>query len=107
MPDQIHSKKFLLYSACFSFELKKFDLNGECIFYDSRSGETHFLNNSGLRVLSMLSESPVSLDQLLARIENPAVDLLGGRQLSEQILFLLNRFIELGIIVCASAPRNA
>ena len=109
MPDKINSKDCLLYSSCSSLKLKKFDFNGECVFYDARSGETHFLNFSGFQILNVLTESPVSLNQLLAREDlkcSPNGEPLKGKQF-DNILFLLNRLIELGIVVCAPAPRSA
>lgn len=107
MPGKINSKDCLLYSSCSSLNLRKFDFNGECVFYDARSGETHFLNFSGFRILNILTESPVSLNHLLAKEDleySPSGEPINGKKLSDDILFLLDRLIELGLVVCSPAP---
>ena len=78
--------------------LKKISLNGDFLVYDCRSGETHFLNESGLRILGIISESPVSIDQLLARIQDDH-GMSEVEQLPAHLSALLDRFVELGIIV--------
>lgn len=94
------------YCVLLSAALKKLELDGECVFFDHRSGETHFLNESGLHILDMISESPIYFNQLLARIQDnhgaPEVE-----QLPSRLSALLDRLVELGIIVRIPASLAA
>ena len=81
-----------------SLPLSKADWNGERILYHPASGETHFLNATGLRLLDRLTQSKACLDELLESVQ----DIEGAPGYDEpraRILSLLKRFEELGIVI--------
>jgi PqqD family protein of HPr-rel-A system len=82
------------------------DWDGERIVYHFASGETHFLNAMGARLIDRLLASPASLDDLLLYACRPRSDDFPAREeLRSQVIALLRRFDELGLVV-SSAPAS-
>lgn len=80
--------------------LLKSDWDGERIIYHATSGETHFLNSMGARLIDRLLESPAGLDDLLPYAYELRLDGLPAREeLRSQIIAILRRFDELGLVV--------
>lgn len=74
----------LLHARCF---------DGACVVYHALSGDTHRLGKLGFAVLQALSEKPLSLSELLSRLEDAAGD-KRGHDLEE----LVDAFEKAGLV---------
>jgi PqqD family protein of HPr-rel-A system len=83
--------------------LKKIEFNGECVLYNCKSGETHFLNESALLILLIIiNDSPMSMNQLMDELRN--VYGVSETDLHSHVSLFLICFVDLGIICSSSAP---
>lgn len=71
--------------------------DGEYTVFQSKSEKTHFLNQMGLHILSLLDQSPSSLEAICQNLANQFQVQLDAH-FSVQILRTLHRFEELGLI---------
>lgn len=70
---------------------------GEFTVFQYESGKTHFLNEMGLRILTILDQSPTSLDTLCQKLSK-YFTLQPDSQFSEQIVRTLRRYEALGLV---------
>ncbi len=74
--------------------------DGEFTVFQPESGKTHFLNEMGLRILTMLDQSPATLD-IICRNLSEHFSLQSDIHFSAQIVKTLHRFETLGLIARA------
>lgn len=71
--------------------------NGEFTVFQPESGKTHFLNEMGLKILTILDQSPASLDTLCQKLSE-YFTLQPDVQFPGQIARTLQRYEALGLI---------
>ena len=68
--------------------------DGEFVVYHAPSGDTHLLNEPGMRVLNSLCAQPATEEELL----NSFSDVVDSRELAADIDELLQQLARLGLI---------
>ncbi|MBK1707997.1 HPr-rel-A system PqqD family peptide chaperone [Marichromatium sp. AB32] len=81
-----------------SAPLLEVEWDGERLLYHGASGETHFLNATGARVVERLREGDADLDELLAALDPESLG-IAPELLRDQLDALLTRLDELGIVI--------
>ncbi len=71
--------------------------NEEFTLYQPDSGKTHFLNQTGMQIILNLAQSPASTDDICQNLA-AQFELCLNQQFSQQIISILNRFNELGLV---------
>ena len=84
------------YSNSFSL-LRVENWDGEFTVFQPESGKTHFLNEMGLRILSLLDQSPTTLEAICKEL-SVYFTLQIDKDFPEQIVKTLYRFEALGLI---------
>ncbi len=84
--------------------LRVVDWDGEFTVFQPAAGKTHFLNEMGLRILSILDQSPQTLERLCQLLAEH-FSLLPDEPFMRQIQKTLNRFEALGLIASIHSPR--
>lgn len=72
-------------------------LEGEFIVFQREAGKTHFLNEMGLKILSILDQSPATLDSLCRELSE-YFTLPPDTHFSAQINRTLQRYEALGLV---------
>jgi PqqD family protein of HPr-rel-A system len=82
--------------ACFSsLQIENWD--GEYTVYQPASGKTHFLNEMGLSILTLLDQSPNTLDTVCIKLSE-VFSVQADGHFQQQIAATLQRFEALGLI---------
>lgn len=84
--------------------LRVVDWDGEFTVFQPVAGKTHFLNEMGLQILTLLHQSPATLEQLclfLARHFALSLD----ESFMQQIQTTLDRFEALGLVAAVDVDR--
>ena len=71
--------------------------DGEYTVFQPESGKTHFLNEMGLRILTLLDQTPAPLDTICAKLAE-AFSIQSDGHFQQQIAATLQRFETLGLI---------
>jgi len=82
-------------SGCLSLHIENWD--GEFTVFQSESGKTHFLNEMGLKILSILDQSPATLDSLCRELSE-YFTLPPDTHFSGHIARTLQRYEALGLV---------
>jgi PqqD family protein of HPr-rel-A system len=77
--------------------------DGEYTVYQPASGKTHFLNEMGLRILTLLDQAPFTLDAICAKLAE-AFSIQANGHFQQQISATLQRFEALGLIAKIKKP---
>jgi len=76
------------------------------ILYQSSSGETHYLNETGAAVLHLLGQAPGTVADICRHLGMTG-DTAADEALLDRVEALIARFDELGLIVGCDAPPGA
>lgn len=87
----------VFWKACNFSSLPVENWNGEFTVFQPESGKTHFLNEMGLKILTILDQSPASLDTLCQKLSE-YFTLQPDVQFPGQIARTLQRYEALGLI---------
>jgi PqqD family protein of HPr-rel-A system len=70
------------------------------VYFDHASGDTHLLGEFAAHMVRKLAEQPMTIDQLLSKIEAD-VDPAGRNELKKNVPDLLDELLELGVVGCS------
>lgn len=71
--------------------------DGEYTVFQPESGKTHFLNEMGLCILTLLDQAPITLDTICEKLAE-AFSVQVDEHFRQQIVATLQRFETLGLI---------
>lgn len=86
---------WLLSNGLSSVRIKNWD--GEFTVFQPESGKTHFLNEMGLQILTILDRSPATLETICKALSEH-FSLQPDKDFPQQIAKTLHRFEALGLI---------
>ena len=84
-----------------SLQIENWD--GEYTVYQPASGKTHFLNEMGLSILTLLDQSPNTLDTVCIKLSE-VFSVQADDHFQQQIAATLQRFEALGLIAKIKKP---
>jgi PqqD family protein of HPr-rel-A system len=77
--------------------------DGEYTVFQPASGKTHFLNEMGLRILTLLDQAPVTPDAICEKLAE-VFSIQADGNFQQQIAATLQRFEALGLIAKIKKP---